>query len=242
MKAHMKKKRCRGCKQLLDASSFYDSNQEPDGLQKLCRACVDQRRRERYATKKKKTGQEAPSRIQDLVRKGNITAVMQNKSLINASNRDYLLTLAVTDFKSAPKKPSHLALVKYLIESGARPDFHLVCAATVGPHVDIMNALIESGAEQNIFTAAALDDVDRVRELLTRMAANRWNVVGSFRTFPATWSRELRCCPTVFGIGRRCQRESRTHIVARVRTPGRYRWNKVVGRSRRQDRCERSGE
>ena len=51
---------------------------------------------------------------------------------------------------------------------GARPDFHLVCAATVGPHVDIMNALIEAGAEQNIFTAAALGDVERLRDLLRR--------------------------------------------------------------------------
>ena len=59
-----------------------------------------------------------------------------------------------------------MELVKFLIQLGARPDFHLVCAATVGPHIDIMNALIEAGAEQNIFTAAALGDVDRVRDLL----------------------------------------------------------------------------
>ncbi len=78
----------------------------------------------------------------------------------------YLLAVAVTDFKSAPKKPSHVELVKFLIQSGATPDFHLVCAATVGPHIDIMNALIDAGAEQNIFTAAAIGEVDRVRDLL----------------------------------------------------------------------------
>ena len=61
-----------------------------------------------------------------------------------------------------------MELVRFLIEMGARPDFHLVCAATVGPHVDIMNALIEAGAEQNIFTAAALGDVERLRNLLLR--------------------------------------------------------------------------
>ena len=86
--------------------------------------------------------------------------------MINAGNRDRLLALAVIDFKSAPKKSSHVELVKFLIQMGARPDFHLVCAATVGPHIDIMNALIEAGAEHNIFTAAAVGDVDRVRELL----------------------------------------------------------------------------
>jgi ankyrin repeat protein len=70
------------------------------------------------------------------------------------------------DLKSAPKKPSHVELVRFLIQMGARPDFHLVCAATVGPHIDIVNALIEAGAEQNIFTAAALGDVERLRDLL----------------------------------------------------------------------------
>ena len=88
--------------------------------------------------------------------------------MINASNRDRLLALAVMDFKSAPKKPSHVELVRFLIQMGARPDFHLVCAATVGPHVDIMNALIEAGAEQNIFTAAALGEDERLRDVLLR--------------------------------------------------------------------------
>jgi ankyrin repeat protein len=161
-------KRCRGCQELLDLSSFHQSKQEPDGLQRLCRSCVNKRRRERHATKPDKTGQgdEGPPRIQDLVKKGDVAAIKKNKSLINAGNRDRLLALAVTDFKSAPKKPIHVELVKVLIERGAKPDFHLVCAATVGPHIDIMNALIESGAERNIFTAAALGEIDRVRDLL----------------------------------------------------------------------------
>jgi ankyrin repeat protein len=160
------KKRCRACKQLLDSSSFYDSNQEPDGLQRLCRPCVNKRRRQRYATTRSKTGHGDPPRIQDLVKKGDFTAVKQNKSLIDASNRAHLLALAVRDFKSAPKKPSHVELVKFLIQLGAKPDYRLVCAATVGPHINIMNALIEAGAEQNIFTAAALGEVDRVHDLL----------------------------------------------------------------------------
>jgi len=160
------KKQCRGCKQLLDSSSFNHSNQEPDGLQKLCRACVNMRRRKRYATKSTQTDPGKPPRLQDLVKKGDFAAVKQNARLINASNREYLLALAVRDFKSAPKKASHVELVKFLIQLGAKPDFHLVCAATVRPHIDIVNAFIESGAEQNIFTAAALGEVDRVRDLL----------------------------------------------------------------------------
>ena len=88
--------------------------------------------------------------------------------MITAGNRDRLLALAVRDFKSAPKKPSHVDLVRFLIAMGAKPDFHLVCAATVGPHVDIMNALIEAGAEQNIFTFAALGNVERLRDVLLR--------------------------------------------------------------------------
>jgi hypothetical protein len=105
--------------------------------------------------------------LRDLAKKGDLAALKKNRSLISASNRQRLLALAVIDFKSAPKKPSHVELVKFLIQMGAVPDFHLVCAATVGPHIDIMSALIEEGAEHNIFTAAATGDVDRVRELLS---------------------------------------------------------------------------
>ena len=108
-----------------------------------------------HATKSGETGHESPSRLQDLVKKGDCAAIKKNENLINAGNRDYLLTLAVMDFKTTPKRPSHVELVKFLIQLGAKPDFHLVCAATVGPHTDIMTALIEAGAEHNIFTAAA---------------------------------------------------------------------------------------
>jgi hypothetical protein len=161
------KKQCRGCNQLLDESSFNHNNQEPDGLHRLCRSCVNQRRRNLHATKSSKAGQGAPPRIHDLVKKGDLTAVKKHKNLINARNRDYLLALAVRDFKSAPKKASHVELVKLLIRLGANPDYHLVCAATVGPHVDIMNVLIEAGAEQNLFTAAAVGDVEKVRDSLS---------------------------------------------------------------------------
>jgi hypothetical protein len=105
------------------------------------------------------------------VKRGDYAAVNANRTLITAGNRDRLLALAVRDFKSAPKKPTHVDLVRLLISMGATPDFHLVCAATVGPHVELMNALIEAGAECNIFTAAALGDVDEIRKLLLGDAA-----------------------------------------------------------------------
>jgi hypothetical protein len=160
------KKQCQRCKAVLDSSSFSESSKEPDRLAKICSACVNKRRRERYAAKRSESGPGSPSQLRNFVKKGVLAAVKKYKGLINAGNRQRLLALAVTDFKSAPKKPSHLALVKFLIQMGAKPDFHFVCAATVGPHPDIMNALIEAGAEHNIFTAAALGDVDRVRKLL----------------------------------------------------------------------------
>ena len=161
-------KRCQECERLLDASSFNGSSKEPDGLAKKCRACVNRRRRQLNASK---TGDRKPAHLGTLVKQGDYGAVKSNASRIDASNRDRLLALAVRDFKSAPKKPSHVELVKFLIQMGARPDFHLVCAATVGPHVDIMSALIEAGAEANIFTSAALGDVERLRDLLRRDSA-----------------------------------------------------------------------
>jgi ankyrin repeat protein len=156
-------KRCEECKRVLDDSSFNGSNKEPDGLAKKCSACVNKRRRELHASK---NGDRKPPHLGTLVKKGDYAALKSNRKMITAGNRDRLLALAVSDFKSASKKPIHVDLVRFLIELGARPDFHLVCAATVGPHVDIINALIEAGAEQNIFTAAALGDVEKLRELL----------------------------------------------------------------------------
>jgi ankyrin repeat protein len=159
------KKQCQECKRLLDDSSFNGSSKEPDGLAKKCRACVNRRRRQLHASN---TGDRKPAQLGTLVKKGDYAAIKSNRRMINAFNRDRLLALAVSDFNSAPKKPSHVELVKFLIHMGAKPDFHLVCAATQGPHVDIMNALIEAGAEQNIFTAAAMGDVDMMRQLLSK--------------------------------------------------------------------------
>jgi ankyrin repeat protein len=166
------KKQCQQCKRVLDSSSFSGSSKEPDGLAKNCSACVNRRRRELHASKPRDS---KPAHLRTLVKQGDYVAVKNNRRLITAGNRDALLALAVMDFKSAPKKPAHVELVRFLIEMGARPDFHLVCAATVGPHVDILNALIAAGAEQNLFTAAALGDVDSVGTLLLadRPLANR---------------------------------------------------------------------
>ncbi len=75
--------------------------------------------------------------------------------------------MAVTDFSSAPKKQTHVGLVKLLIEMGASPDFRFVCAATVGPNLAIVEALLEAGAEQNIFTAAALGAIDQLHRFLS---------------------------------------------------------------------------
>ena len=162
------KKQCHECKRLLDTSSFNGSSSEPDGLAKKCRACVNRRRRQLHA---RESRDRKPLHLGSLVKKGDYAAIKSNRTLINASNRDRLLALAVMDFKSAPKKPSHVEIIKFLIKLGAKPDFHLVCAATVGPHIEIMNALIGAGAEQNVFTAAARGDVKSLRDLLRRDGA-----------------------------------------------------------------------
>src|SRR5262249_8822256 len=143
--------------------SFYGSSKEPDGLAKKCSACVNRRRRELHASR---AGDGKPAHLRTLVKQGDYAAVKNNRGQITAGNRDWLLALAVMDSQSATKKPAPVELVRFLIEMGARPDFHLVCAATVGPHVEILDALIAARAEQNLFTAAALGDVDSVRALL----------------------------------------------------------------------------
>jgi ankyrin repeat protein len=161
------KKRCSACKRLLDFSAFNGNSKRPDGMASKCAACVNRRRRELHAARSK-SGERNTDFMAALVKRGDYSAVRNLRMMITAGNRDRLLALAVTDFKSAPKKPGHVKLVKLLIQRGAIPDFHLVCAATVGPHVDIMNTLLEAGAEQNLFTAAALGNVNMVRDMLSK--------------------------------------------------------------------------
>src|SRR4051794_39259212 len=110
------KKRCQQCKRSLDSSSFYSSSKEVDGLARTCSSCVNKQRRSRYATRSSKADHGKPPHLRDLVKKGDLAAVKTNTALINASNREQLLALAVSDFKSAPKKPSHVELVKFLIQ------------------------------------------------------------------------------------------------------------------------------
>ncbi len=114
------KKQCHECKRQLDASSFNGSSNEPDGLAKKCRACVNRRRRQLHAGR---TRDRKPLHLGMLVKKGDYVAIKSNRSLINASNRDRLLALAVMDFKSAPKKPSHVEIIKFLIKLGAQTGF-----------------------------------------------------------------------------------------------------------------------
>ena len=128
------KKKCQGCKQSLDTSSFNHSKLEPDGLHRLCRACVNKRRRTRHRAKRSETGNGSPPRLQDLVKKGDLAAVKKNSSLINARNRQYLLALAVRDFKSAPKKPSHVELVKFLIQLAQTRLSARMCSDRRTPH------------------------------------------------------------------------------------------------------------
>src|ERR1700730_16806967 len=120
------KKQCQECKRVLDDSSFNRSSKEPDGLAKTCRPCVNRRRRELHAMKSTKTAHEKPPHLGALVKKGDYAAIKRNRRMINAGNRAALLELAVRDFTSAPKKPSHVDLVKFLIQVGAKPDFQLV--------------------------------------------------------------------------------------------------------------------
>src|SRR5262249_511381 len=102
------KKKCRACKQVLDSSSFSESSKEPDRVGRVCSACVNRRRRERYATKKSDLKHGSQPRLRDLVKKGDLAAIKKSESLINAENTESLLALAVTDFKRATKKPSHV--------------------------------------------------------------------------------------------------------------------------------------
>ena len=105
--------------------------------------------------------------FKDLVKKGDYAAVKTNRSLINASNRERLLALAVDGLQVSAQETKPRGIGRVSDSDGRKTGFSSrLCSDRRAP-IDIMNALIEAGAEQNIFTAAALGDVDRVRDLLS---------------------------------------------------------------------------
>ncbi len=72
-------------------------------MARICRSCVNRRRRELHAAKDGKTLDGKLPRLEDLVKKGDLAAIKKRTSSITAGNRDRLLALAVRDFKSAPR-------------------------------------------------------------------------------------------------------------------------------------------
>jgi hypothetical protein len=53
---------------------------------------------------------------------GDYAAIKSNQGMTTGGNRDRLLALAVSDFKSAPEKPSHVDVVRLPIAMGAKQD------------------------------------------------------------------------------------------------------------------------
>jgi hypothetical protein len=75
----------------------------------LCRSCVNNRRRKRYATKRSEAGHESSPRLQNLVKKGDFPAVKKNRSLSNARKDAFLWLMPVVFARSKHTRLPHLA-------------------------------------------------------------------------------------------------------------------------------------
>ena len=114
------KKKCRGCKQSLDTSSFNQSKLEPDGLHRLCRSCVNKRLRTRQgkAQRDREWKSAASSRSRQ---EGRSCCGQEEQQPDQRPQSAVPARPGRRDFKISAKKPSHVELVKFLIQLGANP-------------------------------------------------------------------------------------------------------------------------
>lgn len=155
------KKQCKHCRQWLGSESFNADRRRTDGLAATCRSCINRRRRQGSSSPPK---QKAVNLAQ-AARRGKLTA-QQLPANLSSEQYQVLLWKTVQDFQSIKKTPQHTAQAKLLIQTGAVPEWPMVCEAAKGGHQDLVDLLLEQGAAGNIFVAAAVGDERAVSTLL----------------------------------------------------------------------------
>ncbi|MDP6448236.1 MAG: ankyrin repeat domain-containing protein, partial [Pirellulaceae bacterium] len=77
-----------------------------------------------------------------------------------------LLWMTVRDFHSVKKRAAHVEQARFLIEKGARAHWSMVPEAARGGRQDLIEVLIDAGAETNVFVSAATGDESRLTQQL----------------------------------------------------------------------------
>ena len=161
---HPPKKRCSRCGKLLGRENFNGVKRSKDGLAATCRACVNQRRKE-LQQKRQQQGIAASVNIVDAARRGHLDVIKANVT-DDPGQLQHLLWKTVQDFHSIKKRPEHTAQARFLIQRGAKPHWTMISEAASGGHQPLIDVLLQSGVETNIFVAAAIGDEKRLSQLL----------------------------------------------------------------------------
>ena len=104
--------------------------------------------------------------IRQSAKRGRFEAVRRYVESVETPPLDRLLQAATQDFHSIKKKPSHIDLVHYLLECGARANSEMVYQAARGGHGAIVSALLSTLDPVDIHTAAAAGQGQIVAKLL----------------------------------------------------------------------------
>lgn len=186
-------KKCTSCGELLPAPAFNRRTKSPDGRASACRRCANARHRSRK-------GPRQSNQMRAAIKVGDIRSVQK---LVSSSSveLDQLLALATQNYNTAPKQEGHIRIVEFLLAQGASPSRAAMFEAARDGNQEIVNRLIEAGAELDIFACSLLGDLERVKALLRRdrklALANTGQEIVHYRDFTP-----LHCC-SMSKIGKR---------------------------------------
>lgn len=125
------------------------------------------------------------SELKSLAKAGEIDALAHLWAAGERFDLGVAFERAVTDFRTVPRKPGHLAILKFCIDHGldleSRVDWMgqtVACSAAMYGHVALIRYLPAGGLPTNPFFRAAIGDLDFLRDLAERPEA----ADGSLRT------------------------------------------------------------
>jgi ankyrin repeat protein len=111
---------CTACRKRLPAADFNGSAKTADGLARICRACVNARRRERHRSGvKQPQGQARSTVIMAALRQGDVKTVQK---LLDAGTTPRL------DWICETMREGHLALAEMLLQSGVKRNIFTMAA------------------------------------------------------------------------------------------------------------------
>jgi ankyrin repeat protein len=104
--------------------------------------------------------------LTEAAKMGEADIIIDALSHDHSVNVQLLLQKVYQDFHTIRKHNGHLDLAKHLLECGAAPELTMFCEAARGGHQKLIELLFEGGLKRNLFTAAAMGEIESVRQII----------------------------------------------------------------------------